>query len=146
MNKGMIALFGLLQVAAAAFGNPNLILLLADDQRDEVPVCAASRSTLSMGLSQCSHRYNFGQPKVSTERFTVWNVRSALTDHVREYGVNHPRGEWKSKGNVFVPCSLLGRFLLRREPGAANGCLLSAMSTTMAGAPIQQNRGFNYEQ
>ncbi len=98
MNKGMIASFCLLQVAAAAFGKPNIIFFLADDQRDdvlgcydneliqtptidrlategvrfknafcEVPICAASRSTLFTGLSQRTHGYNFGEPKVSAE-------------------------------------------------------------------------------
>ncbi|WP_404305500.1 sulfatase family protein [Neorhodopirellula lusitana] len=37
----------------------------------EVPICAASRSTLFTGLSQRTHGYNFGQPKVSAEHMAT---------------------------------------------------------------------------
>ena len=39
MNKGIFALLCLLQVASAAFGKPNIIFLLADDQRSDVLGC-----------------------------------------------------------------------------------------------------------
>jgi arylsulfatase A-like enzyme len=102
MNKYTIALLCLLQVASVAFGKPNIIFFLADDQRNdvlgcygneliqtptidklaaegvlfenafcEVPICAASRSTLFTGLSQRTHGYNFGEPKVSAEHMAT---------------------------------------------------------------------------
>jgi len=37
----------------------------------EVPICAASRSTLFTGLSQRTHGYNFGEPKVSAEHMAT---------------------------------------------------------------------------
>ncbi|MFC1763499.1 sulfatase-like hydrolase/transferase [Planctomycetota bacterium] len=84
--------------ASLAFAQPNIIFLLADDQRSdvlgcygneliqtptldalaaegvrfensfcEVPICAASRATLFTGLSQRTHGYNFGEPKVAVK-------------------------------------------------------------------------------
>jgi arylsulfatase A-like enzyme len=102
MNKYTIALLGLVQVASVAFGKPNIIFFLADDQRNdvlgcygneliqtptidklaaegvrfenvfcEVPICAASRSTLFTGLSQRTHGYNFNEPPVSAEHMAT---------------------------------------------------------------------------
>ncbi|MBK1880049.1 sulfatase family protein [Pelagicoccus mobilis] len=96
--KQTLATFCLLLATPLAFAKPNIIFLLADDQRSdalgsygneliqtptldklaengvrfensfcEVPICAASRSTLFSGLTQRTHGYNFGQPKVPQE-------------------------------------------------------------------------------
>lgn len=107
MKIKSIPLFSLLlaqlvQSVCAASTAPNVIFLLADDQREdvlgcygnpliqtptidklaaegvrfdnvfcEVPICAASRSTLFTGLSQRTHGYNFGEPKVSAEHMAT---------------------------------------------------------------------------
>ncbi|MFP6616527.1 MAG: sulfatase [Candidatus Hydrogenedentota bacterium] len=98
IQKFTLASLCLLFVGPMALAQPNIIFLLADDQRNdvlgsygnlliqtptldrlaaegvrfenafcEVPICAASRSSLFTGLSQRTHGFNFGEPKVSTK-------------------------------------------------------------------------------
>ncbi len=102
MNRFIFGCLCMLQVTPFAFGNPNIIFILADDQRNdvlgcygneliqtptldrlaaegvrfenafcEVPICAASRSTLFTGLSQRTHGYNFTEPPVSAEHMAT---------------------------------------------------------------------------
>jgi len=96
LQKSTLASLCVLLAAPMAFAQPNIIFLLADDQRNdvlgsygnpliqtptldrlaaegvrfqnafcEVPICAASRASLFTGLSQRTHGYNFGEPKVA---------------------------------------------------------------------------------
>jgi len=98
IQKCALASLCLLLATPMAFAKPNIIFLLADDQRNdvlgsygnnliqtptldrlaaegvrfenafcEVPICAASRATLFTGLSQRTHGFNFGEPKVPTK-------------------------------------------------------------------------------
>jgi arylsulfatase A-like enzyme len=139
MNKYTIALLILLQVATAAFGKPNIIFFLADDQRDdvlgcygneliqtptidrlaaegvrfenvfcEVPICAASRSTLFTGLSQRTHGYNFGEPKVSAEHMAtsypmVLKAAGYRVGFAGKYGMSFEKPGMKKEFDFFKP-------------------------------------------
>ena len=139
MNKGTIALLCLLQVSSVAFGKPNIIFFLADDQRNdvlgcygneliqtptidklsaegvrfentfcEVPICAASRSTLFTGLSQRTHGYNFTEPPVSAEHMAtsypmVLKGAGYRIGFAGKYGMEFEKPGMKNQFDFFKP-------------------------------------------
>lgn len=144
MKIRCIPLFGLLlvqlvQSVCSASAQPNIIFLLADDQREdvlgcygnsliqtptidkladegvrfenvfcEVPICAASRSTLFTGLSQRTHGFNFGEPKVSAEHMAtsypmVLKKAGYRVGFVGKYGMSFVAPGMKREFDFFKP-------------------------------------------
>lgn len=144
LKKKWITLVGLLfvqfiQAAPSASRPPNIIFLLADDQRGdvigcygntliqtptldrlaeqgvrfdnvfcEVPICAASRSTLFTGLSQRTHGYNFGEPKVSAAHMAtsypmVLKEAGYRIGFAGKYGMTYVKPGMKREFDFFEP-------------------------------------------
>ena len=143
-KNNWITLVGLLlaqfiQAAPSASQPPNIIFLLADDQREdvigcygntliqtptldqlaeqgvrfdnvfcEVPICAASRSSLFTGLSQRTHGYNFGEPKVSAEHMAtsypmVLKEAGYRIGFAGKYGMTYVKPGMKREFDFFEP-------------------------------------------
>ncbi len=139
IQKCTLASLCLLLAAPLTFAEPNIIFLLADDQRNdvlgcdgneliqtptldrlaaegtrfenafcEVPICAASRASLFTGLSQRTHGFNFGEPKVPTEYMEtsypmVLKAAGYRIGFVGKYGMSFVAPGMKEQFDFFKP-------------------------------------------
>ena len=186
MKKLCIALFCVLvaQLAQAA-SKPNIIFLLADDQRNdvlgcygnaliqtptidglaadgvrfdnvfcEVPICAASRSTLFTGLSQRTHGYNFGEPAVSAEQMAtsypmVLKAAGYRTGFAGKYGMAFAKPGMKKEFDFFEPIDRnpylkkMPDGSMRHETDLCVDAAIKFIQSNPAGTPFCMSVSFN---
>lgn len=185
IQKFVLASLCLLFAAPMAFAEPNIIFLLADDQRNdvlgsygndliqtptldrlaaegvrfenafcEVPICAATRASLFTGLSQRTHGFNFGEPKVAAKYMKtsypmVLKEAGYRIGFAGKYGMSFAAPGMKEQFDFFEP---IGRnpYLkkmpdgsLRHETDLCVDAGIKFIESNPAGTPFCMSISFN---